>query len=217
MKILPLSWYILSIAFLLLAGIASAQQKEVYLNDDFVEITKAEFNEPHDPYVYYKLKYESDTVTVNVKVQRIKKGKVTPELLDEIRKELSLLSDQPVPEGHLLVINYYHGPDPCNSGNHRYFRGVFKRYVNKVRKMPEVNQFFIYKNKEGIESAFGKQHTWIEDRQGIIEKTFLPLHYPCGSFVVLDKTGRFYIHKGEYNVFDLLELIENPETIFTSD
>ena len=51
--------------------VADLEEKAAKFNDDFVEITKAEFEEPHDPNFFYKLRFELDTVTAHVKVQRM--------------------------------------------------------------------------------------------------------------------------------------------------
>ena len=208
---------VLSIVLGFYLSLAIGQAKEVYLNDDFVEITKAEFEKPHDPNIFYKLKFELDTLTAHIKVQRIKKGKVTQELLDLIRCELSTLANQPIPQENLLVINYYHGPDPCNSGDHSYTRDMYNLYAKKVSKLSDVSQFYVCKSENGTRSRFGKDIQWIHDKNGTIEKTFLPVQYPCGSFVLLDSAGNFYVQKGEYNVLDLLKLLKKPEVIFSSD
>jgi len=53
-----------------------AQKKEVYLNDDLKYISKLEFNSTIENFKYYTLKYDTDSVIINVKVERITKGKI---------------------------------------------------------------------------------------------------------------------------------------------
>ncbi|WP_218597750.1 hypothetical protein [Polaribacter sp. NJDZ03] len=203
--------------FICLCSIISfGQKKEIYINDDLVKITKSEFNKEKDLHKSYNMRFELDTLIVNVKVQRVKKGQVSKIKLDSIRNELSTVSDQNIPENNILIINYYHGLDRCNStGDKSYVRGKYKNYLRKLKKLKNVNQFFMYKSHEGT-VEYGKQLNWIKDKSGTIEKTFLPIHYPCGSFVIIDENGNFYIQKGEYNIENIIDLIKNKKKTFAN-
>ncbi|MEH1009416.1 hypothetical protein VDP25_16885 [Winogradskyella sp. ECml5-4] len=196
--------------------ITFGQKKEIYLNDDLIKISKPEFNKETDDHKSYNMKFDLDTLIVNVKVQRIKKGKISKTKLDSIRTELSSISNQSVPENNILILNYYHGLDWCNStGDKSYVRGKYKNYLRKIKKLKNVNQFFMYKSPEGT-AEYGKQLNWIKDEFGIIEKTFLPIHYPCGSYVLIDENGNFYIQKGEYNIENIIGLIKNKKKTFAN-
>ena len=80
--------------------------------------------------------------------------------------------------------------------------------------MDAVSQFFMYISIEGTEK-YGKHIEWIKDDAAIIESLFLPLHYPCGSYVIIDKGGRFYVQKGEYKISSIIDLIKNKEQTFS--
>lgn len=182
-----------------------AQKKEIYLNDDLVEITQADFKKTDDPYKFYNLRFELDTLIANVKVQRIRKGKVSDELLNSIKSELSTISGDSIPNENFIVINYYHGLDRCNStGDKSYVRRKYKRFLKKMKKMKNVSQFFMYKSPEGTKD-YGKQLNWIKDEFRTIEKTFLPLHYPCGSYM------------GEYNIEKIIELLKDKRTTLANN
>src|SRR5690606_2360287 len=101
--------------FILTVTSISAQKKEVYLNDDLSEISQFEFNKKNDFYKYYSLQFETDSLITNIKVQRVKKGKISNEKLDSIKSELFKLSNQKIPDSNLIIINYYPGLDRCNS------------------------------------------------------------------------------------------------------
>ena len=62
-----------------------SQKKEIYLNDDLMKITQTDFKKIDEPNKFYNLRFELDTLIANVKVQRIRKGKVSNELLDSIK------------------------------------------------------------------------------------------------------------------------------------
>lgn len=193
-----------------------AQKKEIYLNDDLVEITQADFKKTDEPYKFYNLRFELDTLITNVKVQRIRKGRVSNELLNLIKSELSTISGDSIQSDNFIVINYYHGLDRCNStGDKSYVRGKYKKFLEKIKKMKNVSQFFMYKSPEGTKD-YGNQLNWIKDEFGTIEKTFLPIHYPCGSFVLIDSNGNYYVKKGEYNIEQIIELIKDKKTTFAN-
>ena len=207
---------IFTLIFGLLTISTVAQKKEIYLNDDIVEITQADFKKTDKPYEFYNLRFELDTLIANVKVQRIRKGKVSNELLNLIKSELSAISGDSIPSDNFIVINYYHGLDRCNSsGDKSYARGKFKWFLKKLKKMKNVSHFFVYKSPEGTKD-YGKQLNWIKDEFGTIEKTFLPIHYPCGSYVLIDSNGNYYVHKGEYNIDQIIDLLQDKKTTFAN-
>src|SRR5690606_178639 len=118
-----------------------AQKKEVYLNDDLVQISQFEFNKINDAHTFYNWQYETDSAIVNLKVQRIKKGKISKELLKTIKSELSGFSGKEIPENDLIIINCYHGMDDCNSsGNHSYVRAKYKKFLKSIGKMTGISQ-----------------------------------------------------------------------------
>lgn len=192
------------------------QKKEIYFNDDLVKITKSEFDKESDIHKSYDLKFNLDTLIVNIKVQRIKKGKVAKTKLDSIRNELSLASKRDIPERDIIIVNYYHGLDKCNSsGNKSSVKIRYQNYLKRVKKLKNVSQFFLYKSLEGTD-GYGKQLNWLKDPSGIIAKTFLPIQYPCGSYVIIDENGNYYAHKGEYNIDNITRLVRNKKKTFAN-
>jgi hypothetical protein len=208
---------LLHLVFLSLTLSTFAQKKEVYLNDNLIKITKTDFEKIEDPSKFYHLQFELDTLIANVKVQRIKKGKISNELLNSIKSELSTISGEPIPNSNTILINYYHGLDRCNStGDKSYVRVKYKRFLKKLKKVNDLSSFFMYKSPEGTKD-YGQQLNWIKDEFGTIEKTFLPLHYPCGSYVLIDSNGNYYVQKGEYNLSRIINLLKDKETTFAND
>ncbi|WP_345276028.1 hypothetical protein [Litoribaculum gwangyangense] len=198
------------------AVLTFAQKKEIYLNDDLFQITQAEFKKTYEPYKFYNLRFELDTLIANVKVQRIRKGKISNELLNSIKSELSTISGDTIPNNNFIIINYYHGLDRCNSsGDKSYARAAYKRFLKKLKKVKNISQFFMYKSLEGTKE-YGKQLNWIKDEFGTIEKIFLPLQYPCGSYVLIDLDGNYYVQKGEYNLEEIIDLLIDTKTTFAN-
>ena len=206
--------FTLTLCFCLFWFLNHAQVKKVYLNDDLVKISEAEF-EKNEPFQFYYLSFDLDTLIANVKVQRIEKGNITLTKLDSIKREISISANQNISPNDILIINYYPGPDRCRaSAEKSYVRARYEKFSKKVEQLENVRQFFIYKSPEGTED-FGKIN-WIKDESDILQKTFFPIHYPCGSFVIIDKDGNFYLRKGEYDITTIIDLLENRKSTFAN-
>ena len=185
------------------------QVKEIYLYDDLSPLTKKEFNQMDNSFKYFEMIFNLDTLIVNLKVTRVDTGKIAKATLDSIKSEITTLSSQPIPSDHLIIINYYHGIDGCNaSAQKQHLRIRYKKYLKELTKLEKVNQYFMYKSAEGTKE-YGKKLKWIKDESGIIERTFFPIAYPCGSFVTLDAAGNFYKRKGEYDILKIIDLVKN--------
>lgn len=197
--------------------IAFGQKKNVYVNEDLEVISKAEFNKKNFTSEYFNLKYETETDSVyaNIIVKKVRKGKISLNLLDSIK--LSLSSDiNYFSENKFIVINYYPGKDNCNSsGNKDIAREGYRGFLRRISKKKNTKQFFVYKSIEGTED-YGKL-SWIKDKESIIERIFFPLHYPCGSFVLIDSSGNYYSYKSEYILGNIFKLLKDENTFINND
>jgi hypothetical protein len=200
--------------FFLSIFLVYSQKKEIYVNDDLKEITIKKFNKK-EHYHTYQMHIELDSLIIHAKVINNKKGKISKSLLDTIRSQLTSLSNKKIPKNHIIVINYYHGKDRCNSGGDFSFaRKKMNGYRRRISREKNVSQFFMYKSDEGIEK-YGKKLEWIPDTFDTIRKLFLPLPYPCGSFVLIDSYGNFYASRGEYNSDIITKLLRDTENTFS--
>ena len=119
--------------------------------------------------------------------------------VENLYKELNERLNMQLATNKPLIIYYYPGKDPCNSG------GVFvkrkellkwdKELSQKIQKVADVNVLRIYKDSEGIKTL--KDHDWRKDPNALIENLFFNYHYGCGSFVIIDKE-RYVASFGEY-------------------
>jgi len=207
----------------MLSIISFAQKKEIYLDEDsiqredLIEISKNKFDITVKGYIYFNFQFDLDSLILNVKVQRIKKGQIPNKSLDSIKSELLIISGKTIPDGNVIVINYYHGLDRCHSsGNKSYISSGHKRFSKKINEIENVSQFSMYKSSKGIKK-YGNKSYWIKDEFGTIQKMFLPLHYPCGSYVLIDENGNYYIQKGEYAFKEIFDLLKNKKTTFTNN
>ena len=190
-----------------------SQKKEIYLNDDLESISESEFKEKKEPFSY-NIKYDLDTIIVNVKALRIKKGLISKQKLDSIKNNISKVSGKTIKESDMIVINYYPGLDNCNSSySNPFLREKYSQYLKEIKKNENVSQFFIYKTIEGTEK-YGKKLEWFPDNGNVIKNIFFPLHYNCDSFAIIDKNGNFFLTRGEYDILIIIDLINNPEKTF---
>lgn len=184
--------------FGLISVLSFGQQKELYLNDNFRIISEEEFLKESNNEFDYTLRFETDTTFVNIKVQREKKGKITLDILKAIKANLSTISKQEIDSDDILFINYYPGDGPCSTEGYKInFKDHYKKYHRKIKKLKNVKQFSIYKSPDNIES-FGSEIAWLPDVKNMIEKSFYPIHYPCGGYVIIKSDGSFLSQRGEY-------------------
>lgn len=182
-----------------------SQKKELYANDDLEEISKTEFdlNTGND---YLNLKFDVDSVFVNISAKRIKKGKINESQMEDIQFNLALKATN-FNKNDKIVIYYYPAKDICNSGGDKEItRKNFQSYLTKLKKNPQIKQFFVYKSKEGTEE-YG-DIKWIEDANKLIESLFFKVHYPCNSIVIIDNNGNYYVHRGESNINEVFEVLK---------
>ncbi len=210
-----MKYNLIKILFILIGYCSFGQIKEIYMNDDLVNIVKSEFEKKTQEKTY-NLRFDLDTLIVNVKVKKIKKGRISASKLDSIKKTLTKTTNKKIAE-NILVINYHPGLDRCfSNARESFLTDIHGRYLKRIKKFDNVNQFFIYKSVEGTEKC-GEKLKWFPDRDNLIERTFFPINYPCGSFVLIDENGNYYITKGEYNLDEIFRLIKKKEKTFANN
>jgi hypothetical protein len=187
-----------TISFFLISTILFSQKNEIYLNDSFTFITKEEFKKDSGNEFDYNLKFKSDTTFVNIKVQRVKKGKISLQLLDSIKNNLSENSNQFIDSNDVLFINYYPGNGPCSTDGYKNnFKSQYGRFYRKFKRIENLKQFSVYKSSKGLEE-FGSKIHWLSDNKNLIEKIFYPIHYPCGGYLIINIDGSYLSQRGEY-------------------
>lgn len=199
--------------FIISNTILLAQKKEIFVTDDFISITETEyFAVSKDPSII-SMRFETDTLAVNMVAKRVKKGTISKQSLDSIRNDLSKLSGKEISKENIIVVNYHHGKDKCNSGGSGRVKSLYETYLKNIEKLSGVSQFFMYKSSEG-KKKYGKKLRWIHDKNSMIESSFFPVNYPCGSFVLIDEKGNYYVRKGEYILSKIIDLLNNKQITF---
>ncbi|WP_316826116.1 hypothetical protein [Pedobacter miscanthi] len=129
-------------------------------------------------------------------INREQQGKISN------RKELiSLLeyaAHEKINPSQQILIIYYPGKDACNTGGDvKFLISNLKEIEKGVDRIASTKTFYIYKDKEGLE-RYDNAIPWIKDPEQIVEKLFFKYHYPCNSFTVISKTGKYISYFGEF-------------------
>lgn len=161
------------------------------------EITKSEFNNLLQDERFFSVANDSLNVyKLMHKEIRSEKGMLndSENLFKELNEKLSLKLDSNKP----LIIYYYPGKDPCNSGGANR-KNKIKRdneLADVLASISPYNELRVYKNSIGIKTL--QDFAWKKDPNGLIEKRFFKYHYPCSSFVIIYK-NKYYAQFGEYS------------------
>lgn len=178
----------------------SQSNTDIYLDENDQKISIQEFNTHSENNVgYFYLEGISDNGKVFFMEKRLTTGRVSLQVVNDLRTHLQNLSQSEIDENNYLVVNYFPGPDACNqSGNPKAYNSTLKSYRKRINRQKTVSQFFIYKTDEGLEIK-KEEITWYPDTNYLWQTHFFKYHYPCFSFVIVRSDGHFYLMKGEYN------------------
>jgi len=185
-----------------------SQKRKYFLDEKNTQITKKEFNNFDNNHLkYLKIFYENDTAKVSKIEKREHTGRLDNEKYQTIIKFLAKKDSKAIDSTKTIVINYYPGSDNCNSTvDNDYVIEIYRDYLADIKLIKNVNQYFIYKSKSGLESFKG-YFDWLKDDENIFEKSFFPLHYPCNSYLIIYPNKDYFVYKGEYYILDVLKKI----------
>lgn len=188
-------------------------QREVYVTEFREPITKTEFDK-EETESYFYMDYETEDLIVHVKAKRELKGKLDRMTHKLLRDSLYHRIDEPVNRKSVMVIVYSPGMDDCSrTGSRSLKRSKHRKLKEYVDQLENTELFYLYNEPEG-NKAYGKNINWIQDKPKIIQELFFPIHFPCGSFVLIDKKGKYCAWRGEYAVEQIIEYLEETELTF---
>ena len=109
-----------------------------------------------------------------------------------------------------IVIIYYPGMDSCNLSGHydKDFAKIRKDdFELRLNNLANVEPIYIYKDNKGLKDKYGYEK-WNKDPENVVEQLFFRYHYPCQSFVVISKNGKYRSYFGEYGADYLLAVVQ---------
>lgn len=198
--------FMIVIFFLIIINCTTQLQSQIsdrYFDEQGAEITRAKFAEYLDSGSYLGIKSGNDLRMIN----RLQEGTISKELLNEIS---STYLTKKVGDTDLIVINYYPGKDKCNSSgiaDKSSLRSWHRAYRKKLKKKLKSKPLYVYKDKEDLGRYKGVVN-YVPDQSQLIERNFFKYHYPCFSFVIIDKDGAYISWFGEYHYDHVINLGE---------
>ncbi|KFF14134.1 hypothetical protein IW15_01430 [Chryseobacterium soli] len=191
------------IPFLFFAMFCFSQKKTIYYNEAMTKISKEYFENQLDNTRNLHLAFESDSLITNVLVKRKNYGKLSEPVFKQLKKSLSETNSF---DKNLIIIMYYPGEDPCNHREENSRRGFHVRpYLKKLKKINSYEHFWVYKSYGQLQYYHPDEINWQPDKEQTLEKLFFNYHYPCSSFVVLDKEGNYICYYGESGLDKVFE------------
>lgn len=195
---------IVSLLFMLSCGTTPhtpTQPNTRYFNEQGEEVSKGRFKRDLDYGKYLDVQKENGLHLV----KRLNKGTISSTILDQIMTAFGI---NEMGSKELLVINYHPGKDRCNStgtSDKNWLKNKYDNYQYKVKNELNSTLIHVYKSKEGLKRYQGIIN-FIPDQNQLIERNFFKYHYPCNSFVVIDKKGNYVSWFGEYHYDHVIKL-----------
>ncbi len=185
-----------------------SQETVRYFDETNMEISEEKYMEQLGSRDY--LEVPGDSSNYKRLVYRYAEGNLVH--IEKVYKTLDSLSIYSLNFDKPIVCIYYPGRDKCNSSGTKSNskKDVLRNELEKIDE--QINLVRIYKDDTGLNLKKKKQE-WIQDPGLFFEKNFFNYHYPCGSFVVIAPSGKYFAYLGEYPLVYILEstrlLLEN--------
>ncbi len=178
--------------------VQNTMNAQTYYDADNNKIDKTTFDKLLAGKEYYHV--ENDSLKAFKLMYRNNRGERgllgdSENLFKELNEKLNLKLDSSKP----LIIYYYPGKDPCNSGGmysvRREYLKSSKQLDKKVKKVADVNVIRVYKSDAGLTTK--EDLDWNKDPNALIENLFFNYDYWCESFVIINE-GKYSAFFGEY-------------------
>lgn len=173
-----------------------------YFNLDSIEITKKEndaWRENKNQVIPAYFKISNDTIFTKW-TKRTVIGLMTDR---EAKQFITIFSPdkESIEYTKPTLIQLFQGSDPCfNTSwmkpNDWDLRD--KGLENKLSSKYTIKIFNVYSPDADIQKRTELSELWVKDKYAILNK-FFPLHYGCGSFMILKPNGEYFIYYGEYS------------------
>jgi len=194
--------FLIFVLFMVSIGF-SQEKKYLYYNENLELITQKEYSKKLNDVKYLDLYFGKDSVVTCMLVQRKKFGKLNDIEFSNLKN--AFLSDSEL-SNELIVIVYYPGIDECNQSGNWAWVFYDDTFNKKMKKISPFHNLLIYKDNSGLIYNLDNKVAWQKDTNQMVEKLFFKYHYPCYSFVVIDKSGRFIAYFGEFDTSTLVEI-----------
>jgi hypothetical protein len=134
-----------------------------------------------------------------IEVQRSKIDSLDKGAVNKLNAKISEFNSNYPSEADFVFINYYPGRDRCNSSGIATRNSIGKsnlRLKRAIKRRNNIVNINFYKDSVGL-YRYSKNQEWVEDPNDIIENTFFKYHFPCSSYLILHRSGKYYVYYGE--------------------
>ena len=182
----------------------SQVKKVVYYNENQKEISETDFFKQKNNQRNLDIYFENDSLVSSFLVTRKNHGQLNDIELKSLNDYLYHNSEA---TNELTILVYYPGKDRCNGMERISTWNIFDGdYLRKLKKINSYDHFWIYKSDENLKYYHPKQVKGQSDQNQLVEKMFFKFHYPCFSFVILNKKGKYLSYFGEFSKNTVWEL-----------
>lgn len=173
----------------------SAQNNIRYYNESGEEINSNEFSEKRSTKKTVHGYTISDSLIIFQIVQRKNISKLEKQKLTELNELM-----KPDTDKDFWIFIYYPGLDPCNRNTELSTWNIFDSdFEEKLKRIGTYNLFWLAKNQDSnIKNYTTPKTNWRNDPENFFEKNFFNQHFPCFSFIAIDREGNYVIWKAEF-------------------
>lgn len=147
----------------------------------------------------YNIKITENGKTFEKRIFPLKIDSLSQKDMDILNIYLSNLKSSFPKQNNYIFIAFYPGKDLCNSTGNATRNNIGEsnnRFQESLLNRKHITYQFIYKSSEGLD-RWNKGIEWKFDKNQVIENTFFEYHYPCSSYVILHKSGKYHAYYGE--------------------
>jgi len=177
-----------------------------YYDENNKEISSKKFNRLLSEYKSFEI--PGNTSSERKLINRKQQGKIDQrEKLDNLltnTHQISIDSEKP------LIVVYHPGADECNQGGTATPTSTKKWYdemEKEIQNIAEVKPVYLYKTKDGLQKR-DLVVDWYKDPNHEFENLFFKHHYPCSSFVIIDKSGNYSSYFGEFSKNNMVKSLK---------
>ncbi|CAN1518376.1 hypothetical protein MCETHM1_01009 [Flavobacteriaceae bacterium] len=206
---------ILIIYFLISNFSFCQEKKELFYDYKLDEISKEKFTDLQT-LENYTLSYEFENSIKTYLIEINTHGKLNYFLLENIKKYLISLNPKTTFENtNYIVINYIdNDPVPYRKGAQVPW-DVFENDISKAFKRKDnISQFYVINpNAKDLYYYHSDKLKFKTDKDHFLRDKFFTFKGLNGGFLIIDKEGNYFSHKGEYSKKDVLNQMEQMKKV----
>jgi hypothetical protein len=178
---------------------------EKYFNENLKEISHKEFTDKVMSDNYLKIMKIEDSTVNKIIVKRKIIDSLSISSYNLLKKQIKKVTKSEINNNNTIVLNFPIINCDCPLGEmNKILVKSRKKYIRKIKRKKNINQFFIYNNKEEARKNINIFDIHF-DSQNLIKNMFFNSHFDLDGFVIIKPNGNYYVFKGEFSYNQILE------------